>query len=117
MTSVHTLNRSPSFSVPSMTPYEAYLDTQRDVSHFHIFGCDAYVHVPKKDKGKLDPTSQKMSFVGYNPVFTGYRQKLDNNLSCKTSDPGLGSSSSVGRVKLIVRLVNFGKVSGPNKHG
>ena len=73
MTAIHTLNRSPTSIVPSMTPYQAYMGSKPDVSYFCVFGCDAYVHVPKKDRGKLDPTSQKMAFVGYNPLSTGYR--------------------------------------------
>ena len=73
MTAIHTLNRSPTSAVPGMTPYQAYYGSKPDVSHFRVFGCDAYVHIPKTDRGKLDPKSQKLLFVGYNPVSTGYR--------------------------------------------
>ena len=38
-----------------------------------MFGCDAYVHVPKGQQTKLDPKSKKHIFVRYNPVSTGYR--------------------------------------------
>ena len=51
---------------------KAYLGTEPDISHFRVFGCNAYAHVPKKDREKLDPTSQKMAFVGYNPLSTDY---------------------------------------------
>ena len=44
-----------------------------DVSHFRVFGCDAHVHVAKKQRGKLDAKSQKIIFVGYNTVSKGYR--------------------------------------------
>ena len=48
-----------------------YFGKKRDVSHFRVFGCDAHVHVAKKQRGKLD--SQWMIFVGYNTVSKGYR--------------------------------------------
>jgi hypothetical protein len=36
------------------------------VSHCHVWGCDAFVHVPVTSKlKKLDPVSSRMSFVGY----------------------------------------------------
>ena len=57
MTAIHTLNHSPIATIPKMTSHEAYLDTKSNVSHFCIFGCDTYVHVPRKDHGKMDPTS------------------------------------------------------------
>ena len=56
-----------------MTPYEAYLGSKPDVSHFCVFGCDAYVHIPKKDRSKLDPTAQNMSFIEYSSLSTAYR--------------------------------------------
>lgn len=63
MPTIHTLNHSPTAAVLDLTPHEAYLGSKRVTSHFHVFGCDAYVHVSKKDRGKMDPTSQKMYFV------------------------------------------------------
>ena len=73
MIAIHALNHSPTSAVLDMTPYEAYIGSEPDVSHFHVFRCDAYVHIPKKDCSKLDPTAQKMSFVGYNYLSTSYR--------------------------------------------
>jgi hypothetical protein len=34
------------------------------LSHLRIFGCDAYVHIPKDKKKKLDLKSQKCILVG-----------------------------------------------------
>ena len=72
-TSVHIINRSPTATLHKTTPYEVYFGRKPDVSHFRVFGCDAYVHVAKKQRGKLDSKSQKMIFVGYNTVSKGYR--------------------------------------------
>lgn len=70
-TSVHIINRSPTAALHKTTPYEVYFGRKHDVSHFRVFGWDAYVHVAKKQRGKLDSKSQKMIFVGYNTVSKG----------------------------------------------
>jgi len=36
------------------------------MSHLRTFGCDAYVHIPKKKRSKLDVKNQKCILVGYN---------------------------------------------------
>ena len=38
-----------------------------------IFGCTAYVHIPKKSRSKLDPRAEKCIFVGYAPNQKGYK--------------------------------------------
>ena len=72
-TSVHILNRSPTAALQKKTPYDVYFGRKPDVSHFRVFGCDAYVHIAKKQRGKFDSKSQKMIFEGYNTVSKGYR--------------------------------------------
>eukprot|EP00253_Pinus_taeda_P028323 PITA_28323 len=34
------------------------------LSHLRVFGCDAYVHVPKEKRTKLDSKSEKCIFIG-----------------------------------------------------
>ena len=46
-TAVHILNRSPTSSLAGITPFGAYFGCNPDVSYFWVFGCDAYVHIPK----------------------------------------------------------------------
>jgi hypothetical protein len=36
-----------------------------EVSHFKIFGCPVFVHIPKERRAKLDPSGKKGIFVGY----------------------------------------------------
>ena len=38
-----------------------------------VFGCTAYVHIPKPQRGKLDPRATKCIFVGYAEFQKGYR--------------------------------------------
>ena len=49
------------------------LDKNLQVKHLRIFGCDAYAHVPKDERGKLDSKARKCIFVGYPSEFKGYR--------------------------------------------
>ena len=35
------------------------------VGHLRVFGCDAYAHVPKDERRKLDSTVKKCILFGY----------------------------------------------------
>ena len=41
--------------------------TQKDVSykHLRVFGCRAYVHIPKDERLKLDDKAKECIFLGY----------------------------------------------------
>ncbi|KAE8732649.1 hypothetical protein F3Y22_tig00001818pilonHSYRG00071 [Hibiscus syriacus] len=62
--SIHILNRSPTFSVRNMTLEEAWSGRRPDVSHFRIFGCIAYAHVPDQKRKKLEDKGEKCIFLG-----------------------------------------------------
>jgi hypothetical protein len=38
-----------------------------------VFGCEAYVHVPKENKSKLDKKDEKCIFIGYKDGMKGYK--------------------------------------------
>ena len=73
-----------------------------------MFGCDAYVHVPKGQRRKLDPKLKKHIFVGYNSVSTGYRLYdpdthsivLSRDVVFDETLPLEGASSSLGSTLL-----------------
>jgi hypothetical protein len=48
-----------------MTPEEKFTGKKLDVSHFRVFGCIAYVHVPNEKRSKLYPKVEKCIFIGY----------------------------------------------------
>ena len=52
-TAMYLYNRSPTRSLDNMTPYEAWNGVEPDLSHIKVFGCDAYLFVPNKKRGKL----------------------------------------------------------------
>ena len=58
---------------PSVTPFEQLFNLVPDVSFLRTFGSDAYLHVLKKQRKKLDPKSQKLIFVGYDQKGRAYK--------------------------------------------
>lgn len=71
--SVHVLNRSPTLAVSNTTPEEAWSKIKPSVSHFRIFGCTAYVHIPDNQRTKLDEKSFKCIFLGVSEESKAYR--------------------------------------------
>src|SRR5579859_3563479 len=47
------------------TPFEAWHGEKPDLSHLRVLGCDAFVHVPKEKRVKLDSHTEKGQLVGY----------------------------------------------------
>ncbi|MCO5567379.1 hypothetical protein L7F22_021069 [Adiantum nelumboides] len=69
-TVVYTMNRTPIATGHDMTPKEKFTGKKSDVSHYKVFGCIAYVHVPDELRTKLDPKSltrklKKCVVIGY----------------------------------------------------
>ncbi|MCO5559564.1 hypothetical protein L7F22_013165 [Adiantum nelumboides] len=56
--------RTPIAAVHDMTLEEKFIGKNPDVSHFKVFGCIAYVHVPDELRTKLDPKAEKCVFIG-----------------------------------------------------
>ena len=52
---------------------EDFFGKKLDVSHFRIFDCLNYSHVPSEKRTKLDPTVEKGIFVGYNETSKAFR--------------------------------------------
>ncbi|MCO5596375.1 hypothetical protein L7F22_050436 [Adiantum nelumboides] len=72
-TAVYTMNRTPTVAVHDMTPEEKFTAKKPNVSHFKVYGCIAYVHVPYELKTKLDPKAEKCVFIGYSVEQKGYK--------------------------------------------
>ena len=55
-----------------MTPYEAWTGNKPSLAGLHVFGCLAYVHIPKANRKKLDYKARVCVFVGYSMQSTAY---------------------------------------------
>ncbi|CAJ2647424.1 unnamed protein product [Trifolium pratense] len=71
--SVYLLNRSPTFAVKDVTPEEAWSGIKPSVSHFKIFGCIAYVHIPDNLRKKLDDKSIICVHLGISEESKAYK--------------------------------------------
>ena len=65
MTAVHIVNRSPSTPLDNQILEELWTGKKPHYDHLCVFGCEAYAHVPKELRKKLDPKSHKCIFIGY----------------------------------------------------
>ena len=72
-TACYLVNRSPSSALEDKTPHEVWTGKKPYLSHLRVFGCDAYVHLPKEKRTKLDNKSEKCIFIGYKDGLKGYK--------------------------------------------
>ena len=72
-TMVYLINRSPSSQLDFGISEEEWLGNKISYSHIWVFGCEAYVHVPKEKRKKLDPKSQKNIFVVYGEDYFSFK--------------------------------------------
>jgi hypothetical protein len=72
-TTCYLVNRSPSSALDDKTPHEVWYGKKPSLQHLRVFGCDAYVHVPKENRSKLDKKAEKCIFIGYKYGVKGYK--------------------------------------------
>ena len=70
---LHTYNVTPIKRADYKTPTELWSGIKPNTSHLRVFGCQAWVHILKKRRHKLEPKSREMIFVGYKPGSKGYQ--------------------------------------------
>ena len=52
---------------------EVFSNKKPKVNHLKIFSCLVYIHIPKEERTKLDPSGKKGIFVGYSESSKAYR--------------------------------------------
>ncbi|MCO5567506.1 hypothetical protein L7F22_021200 [Adiantum nelumboides] len=72
-TAVYIMNMTPTGAVHDVTPEETFIGKKPDVSHFKVFKCIAYMHVPYELRTKLDPKAETCVFIGYFVEQKGYK--------------------------------------------
>jgi hypothetical protein len=72
-TTCYLVNKSPSSVLDDKTPQEVWTGKEPSLTHLKVFGCDAYVHVPKENKSKVDKKDEKCIFIGYKYGLKGYK--------------------------------------------
>ena len=69
----YLVNISPSLVLEDKNPHELWIGKKPSLSHLRVFGCDAYVHVPKEKRTKLDNKFERCIFIGYKDGLKGYK--------------------------------------------
>lgn len=64
----------------SITLYEAFYGRRPNISHLRVFGCPAYVMVPREHRRKLDERSERGIFLGYAENAMAYRVSVGGAL-------------------------------------
>ncbi|KAF8783371.1 Retrovirus-related Pol polyprotein like [Argiope bruennichi] len=72
-TANHCKNVSPTVAVTGMTPYEKWSGDKPNLEYLRVFGCRAFVHIPKEKRTKWDAKAREMMFIGYCQDRKGYR--------------------------------------------
>ena len=72
-TACYLVNRSPSSASEDKTSHEVWTGKKPSLSHLRVFGCDAYIHVPKEKRTKLDNKSKRCIFTRYKDGLKGYK--------------------------------------------
>jgi hypothetical protein len=73
ITARYLVNMYPSSTLVDMNPNEVWYGKKPSVAHLKVFGCDAFVHVPKERRSKLDKKEVKCIFIGYKEGMKGYK--------------------------------------------
>jgi len=73
-------NLSPTKALEGATPYEAWTNKKPSVNNLRVFGCEAFAHIPKDEREKLDSKARKCIFLGYGQGTKGYRLYDTNRL-------------------------------------
>jgi hypothetical protein len=71
-TAFYLVNRSPSSTLDKNNTQELWTGKKSSLTHLKVFGCEAYVHVPKENNFKLDKKDEKCIFIRYKYGLKGY---------------------------------------------
>ncbi|GAA0155422.1 transmembrane signal receptor [Lithospermum erythrorhizon] len=70
---IHVINLSPTTVLEGKVPDEVWTGRVRSYNHLRVFGCKAFVHIPKDERSKLDYKSRTCIFLNYGNERFGYK--------------------------------------------
>ena len=72
LAATYLANRSPTTVLEEdKTPFEKWFSRRPDLSTLRVFGCQAFSHIPKQKRKKMDDRAEECVMVGYDTC--GYR--------------------------------------------
>jgi hypothetical protein len=86
-TIVYLINRGPSRYLDGRIPEEEWKGKKENYSFLKSFGCEAFVHIDKENRTKLESKSKKCTFIGYSVNDFGYQLwDYENNKIIRSRD-------------------------------
>ncbi|RDX66737.1 hypothetical protein CR513_54461, partial [Mucuna pruriens] len=64
-TTMHVINVSPAVALNIKVSNKIWFGKDVKYDHLRVFGCKAFVHVPKNERSKLDIKTKQCIFIGY----------------------------------------------------
>ena len=84
---IYLINRGPSSSLDGAIPEEAWTNKKVNYSFLINFGCEAFSHIRKENRTKLEAKSNKCTFNGYEVDDFGYQLwDYENNKIIRSRD-------------------------------
>ncbi|UYV63214.1 hypothetical protein LAZ67_2003462 [Cordylochernes scorpioides] len=77
-TVVYLLNRCTTKVLGNSTPHEIWYKRKPSILHLKTFGCNAYVHIPKDNRKKLDKKKKSCRY----PLRNRIREKEQSSTNC-----------------------------------
>lgn len=72
-TAVHIINLTPCVPLHFDVPDRVWNGKDVSYRHLRVFGCKAFVHIPKDERSKLDVKTKPCVFLGYGQDEFGYQ--------------------------------------------
>ncbi|CAI5725938.1 unnamed protein product [Peronospora destructor] len=74
MTATFLRNRCPTRSISlEQSPYQVWTGRKPMLANLKVFGCHAFVAIPKEKRRKLDARAERCRFLGYSEHEKAYR--------------------------------------------
>jgi hypothetical protein len=84
---VYLINRGPSRSLDGRITEEAWTGKKVNYSFLKTFRCEAFIHIDKENRTKLEEKSKKCTFIGYRINDFGYHLwDYENNKIIRSRD-------------------------------
>ena len=68
MHATYLWNRTTVAPATGMTPFECVFKRKPSIRHWGVFGCDAFAHVPKEQRGAFAAKMEPCIYLGHDPV-------------------------------------------------
>jgi hypothetical protein len=115
--SYYLVNKSPSPVMDDKTLQEVWTSKKSSLTHIKLFSCEAYIHVPKENKSKLDVgTGEDPGFSSKStptsPNYWPFRKHLRSRCSLTRSS----YEGVAGQRCLQPRGISSGSNTGTTQH-